>query len=231
MSASADPLDLPVEDLDPVLARTVIQGTVLGPMVKHPFVNQPALPMPTRSGVPSFAWLNRSLRLKTEAYEAAVAAGDWNRAVALVERPWRLDYLGALAPRIADEDLADMLPGWWADTEDEAGNAATMLRLLARTGFVTDADPLPDEFREDALVIFRGEGAWDGRLADGTAIAWSLSRETAAWFAERGSPEGQRGTVLRAIVLRENVLAFITARGESEVIVAPGSQVEVEVIE
>ena len=188
MTASSNPMaDLPMEDLDPVLARTVVELS-LGRWVKHPFVNQPAVPFPNGDGDLTFAWLNRSLRLKSEAYEQAVAEGAWDRALALVERPWRMDYLGALAPRIADEDLGDLVVGWWADTEDEAGNAATMLRLLRRTGFVTDADPLPDEFREDALVVFRGEGAWDGRLADGTAIAWSLDVATARFFAHRGAP-------------------------------------------
>lgn len=65
------------------------------------------------------------------------------------------------------------------------------------------------------LEIYRGEGTKSTPYKRG-GISWTLSREQAVWFANRYNSQG---TVYRVEVGIDQVLAYITGRGEEEVIV------------
>jgi hypothetical protein len=219
-----DWLDVPQEELLPELADCVVQTTMF-PMVKHPLVNAIALPM---GG--SWYHLNELYRRKSEAMNEAIAANNWTAILGLTERPWRVETLHGLAESIPPEDLNRLVCDIWSDTEQEDYNASMMLDLLARTGFVTDAEELPEVLRsEEEVTVYRGEGLTDGSLANGTGIAWSLERRVAEWFARRFQQDASVA-ILRARVRRADILAYITARSEAEVIIEPSNVYEVEEI-
>lgn len=119
-----------------------------------------------------------------------------------------------------EEALLDDLPAYWVgsdpdDTDDRY--LALWKKAWVRNGrkYVRDGRPLP---RRRWLAVYRGQ-----KEGDKIGIAWSLDPKIAQKFAKtlggRHTVEG--GVVLKAVVLRDVVLAYLTERGESEVIVDP----------
>ena len=68
---------------------------------------------------------------------------------------------------------------------------------------------LPEE-----VVVYRGVKP-DAQIK---ALSWTLSYDTAKWFADRFE---ENGTVYRARIKKEDILAYFGSRGESEVVVKP----------
>lgn len=116
----------------------------------------------------------------------------------------------AVYPMLADlwrgSDPDDTDPWWtmmWADAWMANGQK-----------YIRDGEVL----RGNLLTVYRGQ------IGEGTlGISWSLQRSTADRFAMTGGGRMPRdgGIVLQAKVRRKNVYAYLTARGEAEVIAPP----------
>lgn len=163
------------------------------------------------------------MRSADRAYER-IKSGEWDvhRAINLTGSFARLDFAMRLRSEnlLSREDLYAMLPDLWrgSDPDDTDPRWLELWRLAwldrdART--IRDGKPLP---RDRRLHIYRGqlEGAPVG-------IAWSLDPKIAQKFA---TGAGHRvpitgGVVLQGWVNRSYVYAYLTQRGESEVIVNP----------
>lgn len=82
------------------------------------------------------------------------------------------------------------------------------------------------EAMPDEIVIYRGaiaelnEDGW----------SWTTDRAKAHWFAKRGFG-GEERVVLKATVAKANVLAYLTGRNESEIVVDPDNVENVEIDE
>lgn len=90
-------------------------------------------------------------------------------------------------------------------------------RRPATRAYLHDGPLLP-QAKKQTLFVYRGQ---DG--ATPTGCAWSLDLKVAERFAT-GAATRQRdreGTLIAGYVKRSNVLAYITGRGESEVIIDP----------
>lgn len=115
------------------------------------------------------------------------------------------------------EVLLDQLPDLWrgSDPDDTDPRYLALWKLArVRNGgrMVRDGARLP---KGSMIRCFRGQDA-DAPLG----IAWSLNREVAEKFARgAGSRQQNRGgTVFETVVSRKEILAYLTSRGESEVI-------------
>ena len=71
------------------------------------------------------------------------------------------------------------------------------------------------------VTIYRGVGSEEYR--DG--ISWTLDREKAEWFATRFTEDG---VVYSAKVKSNDILYYISDRGEKEVIVDPKKLIQIE---
>ena len=119
---------------------------------------------------------------------------------------WRFQSVGR------DDDARFLLAGIWSSAMDAAAddrNVRLWFRLRDRVGFVTDDqaawDALPTE-----LNVYRAES--DPTAARG--LAWTVDPEVAEHLA------GQKGLALTSgRVAKADVLAFITHRGEDEILV------------
>lgn len=85
-----------------------------------------------------------------------------------------------------------------------------------RSSYIRDGKPLP----KGPLIVYRGQ------LADPNetlGIAWSLNKDIAMKFAKTGGLRGAQlgGNLLKLRVPKDRVLAYITGRGEDEVIFDP----------
>jgi hypothetical protein len=114
------------------------------------------------------------------------------------------------------DELLDEWPWLWSggDPDDTDPRFLVVWReLRERTGDVAhDGEPLEGE----TFTVYRGQppGAPLG-------LSWSLDREVAQRFAKGAAFRGVRmnGEVLTDEVPRERVLAYLTGRGEAEVVV------------
>lgn len=108
-----------------------------------------------------------------------------------------------------DSDPDDTDP-WWAEQWQDAvkRNGGDMLR--------DGSGPLPVE-DEDTLYLYRGQ------LPGEAGLAWSTDRRVAVKFAKTGGGRSARsgGVVLEGRADPRDVLAFLTGRGESEVVILP----------
>jgi len=161
------------------------------------------------------------------------AGVSFQRALHFVGSYGRVDFALRAQDRgyCTEEELFEILPELWAfsDPDDTDVRFLTMWHkawLHNKRRPITDGRPLPGA----VLRIYRGQDAFDddtfGRDPDRlpVGIAWSLDKSVAEKFAHgaalrvRNRPNP---AIIVAKVKRKHVYAYLTARGESEVIVNP----------
>jgi len=162
-------------------------------------------------------------RLSAERSDRWLAEGmPFDDALAFVGSYARLDWALRAQERGATSRgwLLDRLPHLWSgsDPDDTDPRFLALWReAFARNGHrpILDGRRLPPG---DVLTVYRGQFR-DAPLG----IAWSLDRRVAEAFARSGGLRGaiQGGVVLTRSARRRDVLAYLTGRDESEVIVDP----------
>ena len=159
------------------------------------------------------------------AREAIAAGGNPEHEVNIVGSYARFDAaVELLPPKVLYRDIIELWRG--ADPDDSkpeflaAWKAAHAAKVGPRpkhpTSYLRDGKPIPGRGR--VIEVYRGQDA-----GPPSGIAWSTSSEVAERFAT-GAATRQRdreGVLLYGSILREKVLAYITGRGEFEVVLDP----------
>lgn len=190
------------EELKPYIYHDELFGTCL----KHPLVFQ----------IPFVSWklANQSLAEKERKIQEYLAEGQYDLAIWLYERPYRLStlYEWWVEGEISNDILRQLLPHVWMDTEnpEQFGNAP--LEMFEALGYVSDTNKV----LEGELTIYRGT-----QSKDEIGIEWSLHREVAEWFARRWATPSTTSWLMTAKVDADDILAYLVTRGEAEVIVNP----------
>jgi hypothetical protein len=124
------------------------------------------------------------------------------------------------AGHVSLDDLLDELPELWRGSDPDDLDPRYLdlwKKAFVRNGrkYVRDGRALP---RTKLLTIYRGQDE-DAEFG----IAWTTNPKIAAKFANGAATrESHRGGVVYyATVARNNVLGFVTGRGENEIIVDP----------
>jgi hypothetical protein len=161
--------------------------------------------------------------ISAEKATIAVTEGmDPRRAYSLVGSYARWDWvvtmfrLGHLSEAWFLANICDLWRG--ADPDDTDPDYLALWRRMKHRngGLVRDGRPLP---RSLDLQVYRG-GPSNPSLVKG--IAWTLDPKVARGFANgAGVRVQQKGIVVSGSVKRGDVIAYITGRNESEVIVDP----------
>jgi hypothetical protein len=145
--------------------------------------------------------------------EAALAfTGSYGRMTLL---------LAALDEGLVSMDEAlHILPHWWtiSDPDDTDQRLICLWEKASerKRGIVTDGGPsLP---RRQYFTVWRGQ-----RVGDPIGCAWSLDRSIAERFARGASYRAPIANpqVIEVRIPRGIILAYLTGRGESEVIINP----------
>lgn len=183
-------------------------------MLRHPLVYQ--VPYAEEMA----AWCNEMFRRKTEKLKQLIDAGNADKALALYERPYRLQALIDLGALMDDKTFWESA-GWvWADTEN-AAECWDEWQALMRCGRPSRQHLMSPEERL-ALEAFPGRlTVWRGQTK-GQEIrnfSWTKSRQVAEWFAGRFN--NKDGVVIEGSVDKAHVIAYITSRGEEEILVFP----------
>jgi hypothetical protein len=165
-----------------------------------------------------YAMINKRYAHKREAIRVALDKCDWPGYVVMHERPYRVGALNRLLDlghlTWADDNTAHLCQDVWVDSEnihDHLKFWRQAFRLTDGHQWMSPAERAEFDALPDVLRIYRGE------CNDG-GVSWTRSKAVAKFFANRGVNEST-GVVSSGYVDKRNVFAYLTRRGEQEVIV------------
>lgn len=141
----------------------------------------------------------------------------------MINKPYLLTFMKFAEPYLSRKDFSGMFGEAWITSEAPHQDVNVSKEESVTFFKQCDAEVLMEEDERelladlsDPLTIYRGVTSHNADTVE--ALSWSLSRNTADWFAHRF---GEEGRVFEAKIDKENVLALFSVRGEQEVIVDP----------
>jgi hypothetical protein len=196
------------ETLHPALVPYLEQSDIGWAMLRHPLVYQ----------VPFFSngSANAYFAQKTKAVEKAIEDKNYKQFVWLFERPYRVEAFIKIADKLSDTDYWKLLSDVWIDTENQYAYLQEWKKLLAskrpnRHYMMTEDEDNIQRALPELVTIYRG--CQKGINEDG--LSWTLDKSKAKFFANRF---GKKGIILERTVSKNDIVAVLTGRGESEVI-------------
>lgn len=200
--------------------------------IRHRFVHRPYSAL--------HGYWNLLLEQKREAFARAAERDDLPLMLILLERPYRLeqavewlrsrgvaaDGSSGAGEAIPRERAAELLIAGWTDCEFPSRCGVgrdELIRAFRSIGYWTDA--FDDEPPSMPIEVFRGAGVREAR--DG--MSWTMDFSKAEWFANRWRTDDETGGwVWRASAEPGGVLAIVTGRNESEVVLDPARLTGIE---
>lgn len=196
------------EPLHADLAPYMEQSDIGWAMLRHPLVYQ----------VPFFSngSANAYYEQKRNAVEKAIGDKNYKQFVWLHERPYRVEAFTKIADKLSDTDYWRLLSDVWIDTENQYAHLKEWKRLLAskrpnRHYMMNEDEDNILRALAPEVTIYRG--CQKGINEDG--LSWTLDKSKAEFFANRF---GKKGIILERTVSKNDIVAVLTGRGESEVI-------------
>lgn len=168
------------------------------------------------------ASFNQQLRRKQEAANTARANKDWDSFVFLHERPYRLEAFVEIMDDMSDDEFWSVLSDVWTDSENIPEMRELWDEVLAsprpnRLSMMNDDERIEYDSLPEVITIYQGhtEDRDDG-------WSWTIDPSIAQWFAGRfANLEDSPGYVTTAKVNKSDIHAFLTRRGESEILTDP----------
>jgi hypothetical protein len=196
------------ETLHPALVPYLEQSDIGWTMLRHPLVYQ----------VPFFSSgsANAQYAQKLKALEKAIANKDYKQSVWLVEKPYRVEAFIKIADKLSDTDYWKLLSDIWVDTENQYAYLKEWKKLLAskrpnRHYMMTEEEDNILRALSQEVTIYRG--CQKGINEDG--LSWTLDKSKAKFFANRF---GKKGIILERTISKNDIVAVLLGRGESEVV-------------
>ena len=204
-----DPLN--PDKLLPELRECYIEDGPIGPMIKHPLVNE----------IMFHSWklANEMYEAKRKLIEERLAQQDYLGILALYERPWRLQAVHTWwqEDTITKDELRDLFSWVWTDCEMPSQFGDMPRELFRATGFLTDIEgkrTRRDVFGcQKEITVYRG-----CQPEHKNGLSWTRNAAQAAFFAKRFNTEGE---VWSARAPVKSILGVFLGRGEDEAVVAP----------
>lgn len=140
------------------------------------------------------------------------------------EKPERMRCFHKIVFELGVEDDALFWDNFWQiwSASENLNEDAQYIRELVDAGKLLGPSlRLDDEDAEqfgslpDTFTVYRG-----GIKANRLGWSWTLDREKAVWFAERAFGPPHR-YLMSTVVQKSDALAFLTSRGESEIVLDP----------
>ena len=217
-----------IKSLASTLLLFDIRSTEFSPLiVKHPFTDSGMVAYRTEDGEIAQADItsdSAALELwRQENIRQIKEARTPHEISFMVTKSYSLAFLKYVAPHLSIKDLSEMLSDVWVRTESPnndpnmSKNRLLSLFKKAEPKFLMNEDEY-DEFQalDNTVTVYRGVTSHNAKNVK--ALSWTLSYDTADWFAHRF---GEDGTVYEAQIDRRHIYAYFNRRNEHEVIVDP----------
>jgi len=192
------------------------------PMIRHPLVYA----VPFFEHPDEVARLNKMLVSKREACNKALDEHEWSRFVFLHERAYRVEAFQEVQENLSDLLYWPLLREVWTDSENIFQNHMQWWEMLTapreRRLLFTSCEDRPELKKLGEVIhIYRGTSQveMDGHYL---GYSWTLNEDKAKWFATRlHRPSDGQAVVASADTLKQNIVGYINARGEQEIVVEP----------
>lgn len=195
------------------LLSTEINETPYSPMiVKHPFTDTGVSAIPDGKGGVEMIDLTEDdaqLRWRQSMARQIDKADNAYAIYMMVTKPFALTFLKFAMPHLSREDMSQILASAWTRSEAPHQDVNVTVNQLLR--MFKQADPTclmeQDEYiqfktLDDTVTVYRGVTPHNAKSVK--ALSWSLSQETAEWFAHRF---GEDGTVYEAQIDKKHIYA------------------------
>ena len=204
-----------LDDLDEELQEYLQDDDLFGQTIKHPllFWIGPVTPN-------MVDYINKGIEAKRETLDRAFKDKNWSRYIYAHERPYRIDAFEEVMDEMTDEQYWENLSSIWVDSESIGMEAERWRGLLQSNRgsreFFMNADE-KEEFSTlpERFTVYRGYSRGD---KEEFGMSWSTDRNVAEWFARRFSNDRQDIIVEELEVSKDGVFAYMTRRGEAEII-------------
>ena len=209
------------EELHPDLIEHIDEAGPLGAFLKHPVI------FFAHYDEVFNAQINAMYKQKKKQTTQALKVKDWTHWVWLHERPYRLDAFMLICKDMDSAEYWNLLKNVWVDAEFPGINQDIWIQLFTRKYPKRRKIMNGKERRTLAMLpktnidIFRG---YHGDQYQ-KGISWTISYETAQWFAKRfaGDDATEETLVAEAVCNKKDVLAYFNEREESEIIIDPSN--------
>lgn len=204
------------DELDPELAEYLAEDEHGNVHLRHPLVYSMFHHSMLNRAV------NRSLESKRACLAEYYAEHNWRGIILAHERPYRLDALLEVASNVTDAEWWELVAYVWMDSENIRQNPDEWDAILRsdrpeRHAMMDEADHAAFDMLPAVIAVY--QGCTDER-DDGWS--WSTDPHKAKWFADRfAMMESAEPRLRSALVDKSDVTAYLTDRGESEILVAP----------
>lgn len=190
-------------DLQPYL-----EDGAIGPQLRHPLVY--SVPLWSNGHA------NALYEQKVKAVKEALANKKYSSYIFLHERPYRLNAFSLIQNKLSDTQYWSLLSDIWTDTENQWQGIDKWKQLLSSNRPSRHYLMTEDEFNHlqslpDEVTIYRGCQAG----VNENGLSWTLDKKKAEFFANRFSKDG---IILERTISKNDIVAVLTGRGESEVI-------------
>lgn len=190
------------------------------PMIRHPLVYA----VPFFDSQSEILRLNRALKEKQKICQECLAGHNWAQYIWMHERPYRINAFLIIRENLSNKEYWSLLRDIWIDSENIYSNALEWWEMLSsprtfRRRFTECEDRKRLKKMPDVLTIYRGTTEIE---RDGSYLgySWTLDKKKAEWFAKRLlKPEDGDPCVASATVKKEDVIGFLSGRGEQELVV------------
>jgi hypothetical protein len=204
-----------LDDLDEELQEYLRDDDLFGQTIKHPllFWIGPVTPS-------TVDYINKGIEAKRETLDRAFKDKNWSRYIYAHERPYRIDAFEEVMDEMTDEQYWENLSSIWVDSESIGMEAERWRGLLQSNRgsreFFMNADE-KEEFSTlpERFTVYRGYSRGD---KEEFGMSWSTDQNVAEWFARRFSNDRQDIIVEELEVSKDGVFAYMTRRGEAEII-------------
>lgn len=212
-----------IEDLHPDLQK-YLNISPIGEIVQHPLVySVPHHPMRNAN-------LNRLLERKKINLINFRAQKNWGSYIFTYERPYRLEAMRMVLDEMSDFEYWNQVSRVWTDSENIYQNFEEWVEIWSNDRPEREATMDEDELAvlnslPDSLTVYRGVGHED---AIG-GLSWTTDKDRAVWFAKRFSYQEDSMPILATMEIdKSEILAYFGGRNESEVVIIPGFDAEIE---
>ena len=190
-------------DLQPYL-----EDGAIGPQLRHPLVY--SVPLWSNGHA------NALYEQKVKAVKEALANKKYSSYIFLHERPYRLNAFSLIQNKLSDTQYWSLLSDIWTDTENQWQGIDKWKQLLSSNRPSRHYLMTEDEFNHlqslpDEVTIYRGCQAG----VNENGLSWTLDKKKSEFFANRFSKDG---IILERTISKNDIVAVLTGRGESEVI-------------
>lgn len=215
-------MELP-DGIDEELEDYVYDDPLFGPSIKHPlfFWIAPITPEVTDL-------INASFAQKRASADEALAKKNWSRYIFLHERPYRIDAFEDVMDDMTDQEYWGRLSDIWVDSENIGAQPSRWRELLlsergSRESFMNENEraelaKLPQKF-----TVYRGYSEND---QEEFGMSWSTDAGVAEWFARRFARDDEKIIMENLEISKDDVFAYVTRRGEDEIILDMRNVVE-----